>query len=202
MDTEKYINSGIVELFVMGSLTSEEENELTLLASQHPEIRAEIERVSITLETYAQSTAQTPDPAIKPMLMATLDYMHRLENGESPVIAPLLSKNSKKEDFSHWLNRTDMQAPAEYDHTFVKIIYSTPSSTTATVWLKEGAPNETHTNEYESLFILEGSCDILIDSSTHQLFPGDQLTIPLHVPHTVKVTSTVPCKLILERRAA
>lgn len=202
MDTEKYINSGIVELYVMGALTSEEEQEVSLLATQHVEIRTEIERVSIALEAYAISNARTPDPALKPMLMATLDYMQRMEKGEIHVIPPALNKNSKKRDFSQWLDREDMQAPAEYEHTYVKLISYTPTSSTAIVWLKAGSPEETHTDEYESFFILEGTCDIIIDNKVHQLYPGDQLTIPLHSSHSVKVTSPIACKLILERRAA
>lgn len=202
MNTEDYINSGIIELYVMGALSVKESDEVTQLANLHPEIGAEIERVATTLESYAMTHAKEPGAEVKPMLMATLDYMKRLEDGEPAVMAPGLHKNSKKEDFSQWLNREDMQPPAEFDQTFVKIISYTPQFSTAIVWLKEGSPQEMHTDEYESFFILEGSCDIRIDDTLHQLYPGDQLTIPLHAVHDVKVTSKIPCKLILERRAA
>lgn len=202
MNTETYINSGIIELYVMGALSSEEADEVAQLASKHPEISAEIERVSITLESYAIGNAKTPGPDVKPMLMATLDYMQRLENGETPVKAPVLSKNSKIEDFSQWLNRADMQAPPQFGQTYIKIISYTPQSSTAIVWLTEGSPEETHTDEYESFFILEGTCDIRINEEVYPLYPGDQLSIPLHSVHAVKVTSKTPCKLILERRAA
>ena len=202
MNTENYINSGIIELYVMGALPSDEAREVAHLASIHPEIHAEINKVSTTLESYALANAKTPSTIVKPMLMATLDYMQRLENGETPVAAPALDKYSKKEDFSQWLNREDMQAPATFDQTYIKIISYTPHFSTAIVWLKEGAPEETHTDEYERFFILEGSCDIHINGEIHQLYPGDQLTIPLHSSHTVTVTSKIPCKLILERKAA
>lgn len=202
MNTENYINSGIIELYVMGALSSEESNEVTELANKYPEISAEIERISVTLESYAMANAKKPGPDVKPMLMATLDYMQRLENGEIPIMAPPLNKNSKIEDFSQWLNRADMQAPAKFDQTYVKIISYTPQSSTAIVWLKEGSPEETHTDEYESFFILEGTCDIRINGQVYPLYPGDQLSIPLHSVHSVKVTSKIPCKLILERRAA
>jgi mannose-6-phosphate isomerase-like protein (cupin superfamily) len=202
MDIEKYISSGVIEMYVMGVLAANEAEELKFLAAKHPEIDTEIERVSLTLESYASANAKTPGPDVKAMLMATLDYMQRMEKGEIPITAPALSKKTKKEDFSEWINREDMQAPAEFDRIFVKIISYTPQSSTAIVWLTDGSPEESHHHEYESFFILEGTCNIVINNEVHQLYPGDQLSIPLHSAHSVKVTSNIPCKLILERKAA
>jgi mannose-6-phosphate isomerase-like protein (cupin superfamily) len=202
MNIKKYISSGVIEMYVMGALPANEATELTSLATQHPEINEEIEKVSLTLESYASINAKKPGPQVKAMLMATLDYMQRLENGETPVVAPALSKKTIKEDFSEWIDRADMQSPAEYDSIFVKIISYTPALSTAIVWLKDGSPEEIHHQEFESFFILEGTCNIYINNEVHQLYPGDQLTIPLHSSHSVKVTSGIPCKLILERKAA
>ncbi len=202
MNIEKYINSGVIEMYVMGTLAAEEVAEVQLYATQYPEIKAEIERVADTLESYALSTPKTPGPETKATIMATLDYMQRLENGETPVKAPLLDKHTKKEDFLEWINRPYMQAPPDYDQVFLKIISFTPEVSTAIVWLNEGSPEETHHNEYESFFILEGTCDIIINDDIHQLYPGDYLCIPLHATHSVKVTSSIPCKLVLERKAA
>src|SRR4051812_8443637 len=111
MNIEKYINSGVIEMYVMGALAADEAAELKLLSVQHPEIDAEIERVSLILESYAAAHAKTPGPDVKAMLTATLDYLQRVENGETPVTAPALSNKTKKEDFLEWINRADMQAP-------------------------------------------------------------------------------------------
>jgi mannose-6-phosphate isomerase-like protein (cupin superfamily) len=202
MNITEYINSGIIEMYVMGALPSEEAEEVARLATIHPEIKTEIDNISFTIEAYARSKAKTPGPLVKVMLMATIDYMNRLKDGEIPVIPPPLSKNSKKEDFKQWLERGDMQAPTNFDRSFVKLISYTPESSTAIVWLQEGSPEEIHTHEYESFLILEGSCDIHVQDQLYQLYPGDQLTIPLHAAHSVKVTSSTPCKFILERKAA
>jgi mannose-6-phosphate isomerase-like protein (cupin superfamily) len=202
MNIEEYINSGVIEMYVMGVLSDKENKEVTLLSKAYPEISAEVERVSITLENYALANAKTPGPSVKPLLMALLDYMHRFETGEIPTVAPALTKKTKAEDFAKWLERADMQVPAAYDSSFAKIISHTPECTTAIVWLKDGAPKETHENQLESFFILEGTCDIVVNNEVFSLYPGDQFTIPLRSTHYVKVTSTVPCKLILERKAA
>lgn len=202
MNIENYINSGIIEMYVMGVLNEKENQEVKLLSSTYPEISAEVERISITLENYAIANKKTPSPSVKPMLMATLEYMQRLENGEPFTIAPTLNKQTKAGDFAKWVERSDMQAPAEYNSSFAKIISHTPECSTAIVWLKEGSPKETHDNQLESFFILEGTCDIVVNNEVFPLYPGDQFTVPLHATHYVKVTSAVPCKLILERRAA
>ena len=65
--------------------------------------------------------------------------------------------------------------------------------------LKHGAPTETHTNEYEKFLIVEGSCDLTIGTTVHHLNAGNYLSIPLYVSHDVKVTSAIPCKIILQR---
>jgi anti-sigma-K factor RskA len=91
MDIEKYINSGTIEMYVMGALPADEAAELKSLATRHPEIDAEIQRTALVLESYASANAKKPNPQVKMMLMATLDYMQRIENGETPVKAPALS---------------------------------------------------------------------------------------------------------------
>ncbi|HRG37527.1 MAG TPA: cupin domain-containing protein [Bacteroidia bacterium] len=202
MNIENYINSGIIEMYVMGVLSEEENREIRNLSTTSSKMSTEVERVSATLENYARANEKQPSPALKPLLMATLDYLDRIEKGEAPVTAPLLSKKMAAADFERWLKRADMQAPAEYDSAYAKIISHSPSCTTAIVWLKDGSPKEIHTDQFESFFILEGTCDIVVNDEVFQLYPGDQYTVPLHASHYVKVTSTVPCKLILERRAA
>jgi mannose-6-phosphate isomerase-like protein (cupin superfamily) len=74
--------------------------------------------------------------------------------------------------------------------------------TTAVVWLEHGAPPETHTNELEKFLIVEGTCNIIVDGRDHHLKPGDLFNIPLHLSHTVLVTSSITCKIILQRVAA
>ena len=64
------------------------------------------------------------------------------------------------------------------------------------------APQEVHDNEYKKFLIVEGTCDIVIGENAHSLVPGDVLEIPLHTTHFGRVTSSMPCKVILQRIAA
>ncbi len=197
-----YIDSGILEAYVLGIATGEEASMVEKLALAHPEIKEELEQIAISLEQYAADHAVEPHATMKPLLLASIDYSERLKNGEPETVPPLLNENITISDYDQWLNRPDMVMPENSDNVFLKIIGSTPEATTAIVWLKEFAPDEVHHNEHECFLIIEGSCDIRIGDKVHQLVPGDYLNIPLHIDHEVKVTSSVPCKIILQRKAA
>lgn len=199
---QEYINSGILELYVLGITSNDENIEITLLAEKHVEIRNEIDAITDALQLYSEETAPEISPATKAMLMATIDYTERLKNGEAHVMAPLLNKNSKIEDFKTWIERSNMQLSEEFESLDAKIISSSPDVTTLIVWLKEGAPPEVHDKEFEHFLIVEGTCTITIGNKKHNLVPGDYLAIPLFIDHNVEVTSSIPCKVILQRVAA
>ncbi len=57
MDLKTYIESGILELYVLGKLTPEEEKEVQDMQSKHVEIQREIHEISVGLEKYAQLNA-------------------------------------------------------------------------------------------------------------------------------------------------
>ncbi len=201
-DLKTYIESGILEAYVLGSLSERENTEVFNLISTHPELQAEIEVISDTLERVAFAAALPPDPTIKPFLLATIDFTMRIQNGEIPTFPPTLNENSTIADYAEWIDRPDMVLKGELNDVFAKIIGYTPEQTTAIAWIKEMAPPEVHDNEYEKFLILEGTCDIQIDDEVHHLKAGDYLTIPLHANHFVTVTSSIPCKIILQRIAA
>jgi mannose-6-phosphate isomerase-like protein (cupin superfamily) len=201
LTAKEYIESGILELYVAGVASEEECIEVELRATTDPAIRQEIEDISMALETYAMANAVEPNPIIKPFLLATIDYTERLQNGEPVSDPPVLNENSKKEDYATWLNRSDMIAP-ETNDVFAKIIGYTKAAITAIVWLKDYAPHEVHDDEYEKFLIVEGTCNIIVGEEINQLVAGDYFAIPLHAKHMIKVTSTIPCKVILQRIAA
>lgn len=199
---ENYINSGILELYVLGMTTDEETIEITKLAEKHPEIKNEIIAIEYALQVISEENVPEISPAAKEMVMATIDYTERLQNGEEMAFPPMLNKNSTIDDFLPWTSRPNMQAPDEYETIHAKIIAATPQAKTLIVWLKHGAPVEEHNNEYEHFLILEGTCNITIGEEVHELEAGDYLSIPLYINHSVKVTSNIPCKVILQRVAA
>lgn len=199
---KEFIVSGILELYVLGETTAVENAEVEQMASLHPEVRQEILEISLAIEKFALENPVTPDPIIRPFLLATIDYSDRMKNGEAFSSPPLLNAASKPEDYAEWTSRPDMVLSDDLDDIFAKILSYTPELITAIVWIKEMAPQEVHDDEYEKFLILEGTCNIVIEDLTYSLKAGDYLTIPLYKKHHVLVTSTVPCKVILQRVAA
>lgn len=200
--SEDLISSGLLELYVLGDISEEDALIVEDMARVHEEIRYEIEQISLAMETYAMDHAVEPDPIVKPFLLATIDYMDRLQAGEVVVAPPLLNEHSTKADFEPWLNRKDMTAPDELENIYAKILNYTEAVITAIVWIRTLAPHETHDREYEKFLILEGTCNIIVEDEVYGLVPGNFFTIPLHKNHQVQVTSAVPCKVILQRVAA
>lgn len=201
-DVKTFIASGILEMYVLGYTSPDETSEVERMAAIHDAVQNEIDAISDSLENYAWAHAIEPDPTIKTFLMATLDYMERMKNGEPPSFPPILHAGSKIADYAEWLNRDDMQLDVPLEDAHARIIGFTPQATTAIIWLKYGAPPEMHTNELEQFLIVEGTCEINIENDVHAMKPGDVLIIPLHKSHHVKVTSDYPCKIILQRVAA
>ncbi len=199
-DLKKYIQSGILEMYALG-LTSEEESvEVTQLSKDHAEISAEIDEIINTLIKF--SAKSDFNPTLKTFLFATIDFSERRKKGEPENFPEILNEHSKINDYKQWLDREDMILPKDFTEAYAKIIAHTPKATTAMVWLKTGSPLETHANEFEKFLIVEGSCDITVEEKVYQLVSGSYLSIPLHKSHHVKITSAIPCKLILQRVAA
>lgn len=200
-NAKEYIESGILEQYILGIANDDECKQVELLAATDMAIRHEIQTISLAMEAYAMAHAVEPNPVIKPFLLATIDYTERLKNGEPSTEPPLLHQNSNVTDYAGWLKRSDMTAPGTAE-IFAKIIGYTPQAITAIVWLKSYAPHEVHDDEFERFLIVEGTCDIIVENEVNKLGPGDYFAIPLHKKHMVKVTSDIPCKVILQRVAA
>lgn len=201
-DPQAYIHSGILEEFVLGLTSDEENREVNAMALQHPQVQAEINAITASLMVYGECMAPEPDPTIKPMVMAIVDYTERLKGGEAPVSVPDLTEHSRISDFEEWINRKDMVLSEDFDQVYARLIGYEPHKMTALLWLKHGSPEEVHDAQYEKFLILEGTCDITIDGEVHSLKSGDYLQIPLYKKHHVRVTSLTPCKAVLQRMAA
>ncbi len=202
-NVKDYIESGILELYVMGSTSVEETAEVERMAKLYPEVQAEIDAILELFQTNTTLNTKKPIPNVKALVLATIDFTERLKNGETPTNPPILTATSTKEDYAEWLNRPDLNLNGPVDDMFGKIIGFTEQATTLITWLKTGSPFEVHENQYERFLILEGSCKIeYANGDIHHLKATDFIEIPLFMGHTLTVTSSIPCKVILQRVAA
>jgi|GEM_PF-641033 len=68
-DIKSYLESGNLELYASGALSLAESAEVEKMASQHPEIAAELIRISESLAEYAAAYERHPRPLLRKELM-------------------------------------------------------------------------------------------------------------------------------------
>ena len=69
-EVKAYIESGILELYVLGQLNAQESNEVEVMANKHPEVRAELAAIELALEAYALENAIAPSNALEDKILA------------------------------------------------------------------------------------------------------------------------------------
>lgn len=87
MNTKEYIESGILESYVLGVATAGESAEVERLALEYPAIRQELDAIRNSLETYALQYEKEPPAFLKNKIMETLFNEHTIvENKHSGSI--------------------------------------------------------------------------------------------------------------------
>lgn len=95
MNIQEYISSGIIEQYVLGLCSPEEEQELLQLRALHPELHEAIVRFEEELETFMQQQTILPDAATDQKIMSQLASL------QSPVV-PMQTTNTPVKQMS-WL---------------------------------------------------------------------------------------------------
>ena len=87
MDIKAYIESGVIESYVLGMAEAQEAAELEQLSRQYPEIRKAIDEFEAALEQQALSAAVAPAAHVKEQLFASLANEFAEEEKKGRVIA-------------------------------------------------------------------------------------------------------------------
>lgn len=86
-DLKTYLESGILELYVLGDLSSEEIREVEDAIAQYPDVRSEVEAIEKALQAYALSNAIQPSDAVRNRVINSIGGS---EVSETPIV-PLRS---------------------------------------------------------------------------------------------------------------
>jgi hypothetical protein len=78
MEIKKYIESGVLESYVLGSASAEEIQQLLQLKRQYPEIREALFQLETDLETFAGHISIPPPPGM----------LEKIESGINALIVP------------------------------------------------------------------------------------------------------------------
>ncbi|MFN8287237.1 MAG: anti-sigma factor [Chitinophagales bacterium] len=74
MEAKEIIESGALELYVLGALSAGETRQIDDLRRTHPELNEEIERIERTLEELGNAQAVMPEPALKEKIADKLQF--------------------------------------------------------------------------------------------------------------------------------
>lgn len=85
MNIQEIIESGSLELYVMGALTPEENTEIDALRKLHPELNEEIRRIEDAMIAYADSHAIKPKEELKQKIAEKLQFSVTLDMGGEMV---------------------------------------------------------------------------------------------------------------------
>jgi mannose-6-phosphate isomerase-like protein (cupin superfamily) len=199
-DIKGYFESGILELYVAGSLPLDEALAVEDLAVHHPEVREEIVRLQETVEQLWDIQPRQPRAELKARILAEIATLS--ERSFDPARPPVLNVGARAEDYRFWYEQEGIVPPAQYDDLFFIPVAMNEDGLTAVVWINGHVEEEMHDQAIEKFLVLEGSCKIDIEGEVHYLKAGDYLAIPKFRSHIVDVTSDIPCKLIVQRIAA
>ncbi len=73
MDLQSFIQSGLLEAYVLGQCSAEERTEVERMASEHAEVRAELSSIEASLESYAAAHAVLPPDWMKASIMERIE---------------------------------------------------------------------------------------------------------------------------------
>lgn len=71
-DIRVYIETGILELYVLGDVSPEERQQVEEMALKYPEVRAEIAEIESSLEIYAGHNAVEPNEEVRSRIMNSM----------------------------------------------------------------------------------------------------------------------------------
>ncbi|RCH55507.1 hypothetical protein DJ568_06325 [Mucilaginibacter hurinus] len=71
-DIKAYIESGILELYVLGEISAEERLQVEAMALKHPDIKGEIDAIEASLEEYAAANAIDPSANVRERVLNSM----------------------------------------------------------------------------------------------------------------------------------
>lgn len=74
MNIQAYIESGILEEYVLGTVSPQEKQEVECMSHIYPEIKEELLRTESALEEYALKHQTLPPPSLKESIFAQMDF--------------------------------------------------------------------------------------------------------------------------------
>lgn len=94
------------------------------------------------------------------------------------------------------INLDTIQVREAYDNVFIKKLNSDKNTSTFLIFIKKEVKLHKHMTHSETIYVLDGTGEMLLGDKKMEVKKGDIIFVPENTPHSVKVTSTIPLKVI------
>jgi quercetin dioxygenase-like cupin family protein len=139
---------------------------------------------------------KSPNPKLKSSILDVLNNF-TLEEHFDIKNPPLINKYTS---LDIWLKGTaHINLPQDAENIFLLPIREKGKIFQFVGYVRDTIPDEEHDDMTESFFILEGTCTLMIDHEAYHFGAGDYFELPVNSVHSVKVTSDMPLKAVLQR---
>jgi anti-sigma-K factor RskA len=88
VNIQEYIESGKLELFLLGELTEREREEVIAMAKAYPEIQQELDSLEQSMFAFDELTEKNPSAHVKEKIFASLENEFKIEEAPKAVTAP------------------------------------------------------------------------------------------------------------------
>lgn len=108
MNPQEYIETGILDRFVLGDVSDQERQQVQCMSKIYPEIRAELDQLESAMGDYASTFSKQPPAALKAKVLAAMAEAGQDSTKETPSIpaekaVPVVPISKGKSSSSVWL---------------------------------------------------------------------------------------------------
>lgn len=89
-----------------------------------------------------------------------------------------------------------IKAPANYDGIYSRMVASDSLSSSFVIFIKKEVKKHKHEAHTENVYILEGEGEMFLGDKIIKVKKGDIIFIPMNTIHSLKVTSSIPVKVL------
>ncbi|MBY0536223.1 MAG: cupin domain-containing protein [Chitinophagaceae bacterium] len=191
-----FIQNGLLEDYCLGLLDQQTQKEVELAAEVYHELKVELNSQVQVLSRYARRKAVEPHSSLEQACWSVIDQIN-LEEKMGLDDTPLINSHS---DIENWSKLVAQEAfNFRNENQYVKLIKEEPKVEQFIFWTKTDTKPEVHTDEEESLLVLEGTFNLVLGEKVKPMKKGDFIKIPLNLLHFGQLTSEGTL-LIVQRR--
>jgi len=89
-----------------------------------------------------------------------------------------------------------IKVPSVFDNIYSRVIAHDSLSSSFVIFIKKEVKKHKHVIHTENVYILDGEGEMNLGDKTFKVKKGDFIFIPMNTVHSIKVTSSIPLKVV------